>query len=181
MTKPILLRLLAVLFLLVSCSGISREDCISGDWRAIGQRDGQAGYGPERLSEQARICKAFGVSPDAAAWEKGRREGVRQYCTPQNAYQLGRKGRPISDLCTASDKARMASAHAQGLKYHEISVKILHLQQVIMMNRMDIREILGATNGGLTVDAMLAQSENFRLEEQIHQLERERQAYANWP
>lgn len=181
MSKPILLRLFAVLFLMVSCTEISRDDCISGDWRAIGLRDGQAGYGPSRLSEQARICKAFGVSPDAAAWEQGRREGIGQYCTPQNAHRLGQKGRPISDLCTASERASMASAHAKGLKYHEISVRILHLQQVIMMNRMDIREIFGATNGGLTIDAMLAQSENYRLEAQIRQLQRERQAYATWP
>jgi len=50
---------------LVACGTLSKEECLTADWGAIGERDGSAGYAPQsRLAGHAKACAKAGVSPD---------------------------------------------------------------------------------------------------------------------
>lgn len=126
--------IIAALTLLGSCASLTDEECRAGDWRQIGVEDGAEGYGPERIEAHRRACADAGVVPDAAAWEKGRQEGLRLYCTPAKAYRVAREGRSLREGCTPAEVARLMPAYEWGQKYWDYEQEIERL-------RSDIREI----------------------------------------
>ncbi len=72
---------------------MSPEECAFQDWRAVGQADGAQGAGVERFRSYTRACSRHGIAPDFNAYERGREEGLRTYCTPNGIYAAGIRGR----------------------------------------------------------------------------------------
>lgn len=57
---------------LSSCATLSVEECMVGDWQAIGYNDGVAGYPPSRLAAHSKACAKANVTADYKSWEHGR-------------------------------------------------------------------------------------------------------------
>ena len=53
------LVVLGSMILLSSCATLSKQECLVGDWQAIGYNDGVAGYQSERLASHAKACEAL--------------------------------------------------------------------------------------------------------------------------
>ncbi|MEM9708429.1 MAG: DUF2799 domain-containing protein [Pseudomonadota bacterium] len=125
---------LALLGLLGSCASLSEEACRGGDWSAIGAADGAKGRQTDFLSKHAEACGQYGISPDLAEWEVGRRQGLAQYCTPANVYAEGTRGRSLSPVCPATEVERLAAAHETGRQYWRLERRIERLES-------DLRDI----------------------------------------
>lgn len=112
-----LIPLLAAALLVSACArGLTPEQCVAADWRAIGLADGSAGHGPDRLAEHRAACAEAGV-PDArqaAEWEAGRQQGLLAYCTPRNAYRIGLSGRAMAPVCPAEMAAELEAINETG-------------------------------------------------------------------
>ena len=115
------LPLAASILLLASCATLSKEQCAIGDWQAIGYSDGVAGYYADRLSLHAKACAKAGVAPDYQAWERGRQQGLKQYCSADNAFALGRRGQALNSVCPAEVSHRLQNINAQGREYYALS------------------------------------------------------------
>lgn len=116
---------------LVSCGpidSVSPEQCQGGDWTSIGFTDGKAGRSEGYFSRHQEACGKVGITPDLAAWSAGRARGLQQYCTPQNAYQVGRNGNELSSVCTGSNMTELNRSNAKGLKYYAIGREISKLR-----------------------------------------------------
>jgi len=87
------------------CETISEEQCLAGDWIGRGYQDGQAGRSASRLNDYVEACAEHGVTPDPAAYEEGRREGLRQYCVPAVGYRVGRDGGNYNNVCSGAAEA----------------------------------------------------------------------------
>lgn len=96
--------LLGGLFLaaMPGCTTISKDECLQGDWRAIGLKDGAEGHAPSRLARHAETCANFGIAPDQQAYRAGWDEGIGIYCTPLNGFVTGRAGKAYHGLCPAA-------------------------------------------------------------------------------
>lgn len=114
-----LLLFLPLLLLLASCASLSEETCRAGDWEAIGFRDGAAGRSEAYVANHAEACAGVGVRPDLARWAAGRAQGLRLYCTPENAYRTGARGSRLNPVCPAVARFTLARAEAEGLRDHE--------------------------------------------------------------
>lgn len=123
---------------LAGCASLSETECQSGDWYGIGLADGAAGRSADFIYQHAKACNEFGIAPKASPWRKGRAEGLKQYCTPTNAYRLGSKGRRLSAVCPGEISA-LERANFRGLRWHDIT--------------RDIRDIEGEIS---TINARLA-------------------------
>lgn len=123
-----------ILFVAVSLVGcgpidsVSPEQCQAGDWTSIGFADGKAGRSESYFSRHQDACAKVGLSPNIAAWSAGRARGVQQYCTPQNAYSVGRKGSEVSNVCSGPSVTEINRANAKGLRYHAIGREISNLR-----------------------------------------------------
>ena len=107
--KPcVLATLFALALLAFACSTIPAEQCAKTDWRAQGTDDGRDGRPADHLQRHREACAGVGVVPDAAAWERGRQTGLKEYCKLPNAIQAGLERRSYRGVC---DDPRFARLH----------------------------------------------------------------------
>ncbi|MET0809299.1 MAG: DUF2799 domain-containing protein [Pseudoxanthomonas sp.] len=87
------LLLSALLILALSgCATMNKDECLTVDWRTVGYEDGVAGRSGDRIAQHRKACAKHGVAPDLDAYQSGRDQGLREYCQPDNGYQLGARG-----------------------------------------------------------------------------------------
>ena len=103
-----------------SCATMSAEQCMAGDWAGQGYIDGQSGLTMSRLDEHAEACAKHGVSPDAAAYADGRRQGLVHYCTPDKGFEVGRSGSGYAGVCPAELEADFTYGYRDGQVVHEV-------------------------------------------------------------
>jgi hypothetical protein len=107
---------LLILLTLSGCSTLSKKECLQGDWYGIGLNDGINGYGQERMDEHRESCAEHGQSVDHAAYQRGRSEGLKQFCTQANGYQQGSNGREYNDVCPTALKMEFLEGYHSGLQ-----------------------------------------------------------------
>ncbi|MEM9780767.1 MAG: DUF2799 domain-containing protein [Pseudomonadota bacterium] len=121
---------LAVILLLTlsACASLTEAQCQAGNWNAIGQSDGAAGRNTSYLNNHREACASLGITPDASRWAAGRQQGLKQYCTLENAYQIGTRGEAINSVCPTRQRLSMSSAHRAGLEYYSIGQRLLEIE-----------------------------------------------------
>ena len=95
--------LLPLLLALASCASMSKEECVSADWRVVGETDGAAGHDPQsRFAAHTKACQKIGIVPDQTRWFEGYQQGLVRYCTPLNGLSSGQAGRTYHNVCPAA-------------------------------------------------------------------------------
>lgn len=97
-----------------SCATLDEGQCRTGDWQGIGQADGASGFSRARLDDHAKACSKFGVVPDAAAYDRGRAQGLTSFCTPRRGFEEGRQNRAYANVCPASLERGFLEGYADG-------------------------------------------------------------------
>lgn len=110
--------------LVTGCATLSKQECLSGSWQAIGFADGAAGRAPSYLSAHSKACAKVNVAPNYQEWERGRQSGLKQYCTTTNAYQLGREGMQINAVCPAELTPELEGVNADGRKLYSLNKQL---------------------------------------------------------
>ncbi|WP_201556491.1 DUF2799 domain-containing protein [Psychrobacter sp. 72-O-c] len=118
------LSTLGSILLLSGCATLSKQECVVGDWQAIGYNDGVAGYYADRLASHAKACAKASVVPDYQAWERGRQLGLKQYCTVSSAYNIGRRGRELNSVCPAAMTSTLQKVNQQGREYYTLNSQL---------------------------------------------------------
>ena len=114
------LVLLCSLLAVAGCaSGMSKEECLYADWRAIGYEDGAAGRSATAVSSRRVACaEKAKVTPDMEAYLAGRDAGLDQFCRPANGFDLGSRGGRYFGACQGRDERAFVSAYEKGLTLH---------------------------------------------------------------
>ncbi len=122
-------RLCVLIFVLSlpSCATLTQEQCTAGAWERIGAADGAAGRALSYVDNHREACAPLGITPDVQRWAQGRQQGLRQYCTPDTAYALGRRGDGINPVCTTAERRAMVRGHQAGLRYFTLTRQIASL------------------------------------------------------
>jgi len=129
----IILSCLALL-ILAACATLTESECQTDNWFEIGKSDGARGRSLDFIFEHAKACNEFGIAPKAEPWRAGRIEGLKTYCTPRNAYNVGQRGQKLSPVCSGDNLPRLEAANARGIGWHRINREIPDVE-------CDIREI----------------------------------------
>ncbi len=174
---------LGFMLFLGACASLTQEQCQNGDWRGIGYSDGVNGRLESYISRHFDACSEAGIVPDTAAWMAGRTQGLTLYCTPQNAYSIGRAGREINPVCPASQASALFQSWDWGQEYYLIGQDILRLENE---QREIERQILLEYNQPTLTPAQLVtlSSLNRRLraiDREIYRLENRQRRYATAP
>lgn len=111
--------LLAALALLAGCETMSEDQCRRADWYQRGQRDGNQGEPERHIEAHRKACAKAGVVPDETRWRQGWREGVRGYCTPRWAWQIGTENRSYHGACRDFDEAVFLRWYNAGKDVHK--------------------------------------------------------------
>lgn len=165
------------LSVLAACDTITEDQCQAGDWRAIGFADGAAGRAPDMINTHARTCANVGVTPNVAAWNAGREEGLRQYCTPQNAYRIGANGTTLAPYCPAGQREALNRANRTGIQYYEIGIEISELTEKSRELNSQINSIPASAPQDQQLYKFELSRERSRAEDRLRDLRRQRVQY----
>ena len=99
--KHIMIGLCAMIGLSACATGMSEDECLTADWRGLGERDGAYGETEDKFNQRAARCSDFNIAADLDAYTQGRARGLETYCTPQSGYEEGRAGRRYRGVCPA--------------------------------------------------------------------------------
>jgi hypothetical protein len=140
-TYTMIFRLLtgiAACALVASCATLSEQECLQGNWREIGQRDGQAGRTGSFIAEHVKACEKAGVVPNRSIWEQGRQAGLPAYCTQAKVYSEGRSGRSLSPVCPSAQLPALQLANDKGRTWYRLTNEINGLNSEISQLRSRI-------------------------------------------
>lgn len=122
------------------CAGISKEECLYADWRAIGYEDGSAGQPVSAISSRRAACaKKAGVTVDMTAYTAGRDAGLRNYCRPSNGYALGVNGGRYYGVCTDADESGFLSAFETGRRLFSLEQTVISYERQIIAVEKELR------------------------------------------
>ncbi len=172
-----ILLALAGLTALAACASLSEDQCRAGDWRGIGFSDGAQGRSPDHIARHQKACAKVGVTPDLQAWLSGRQEGLLRYCTPANAYRVGRGGQSVAPYCSAAQLASMRPAYEHGRAYHQIGQDISDERSALS----DVDRIIRGLPSEAASERARLYAERWRIERRVYMLENRQRRYARWP
>ncbi|GAB2524342.1 DUF2799 domain-containing protein [Microbulbifer agarilyticus] len=101
------------------CAVISESECQAGLWYERGLEDGARGRSQGTVYKIAQKCHEYGVRTDTAAWMRGHEEGVERYCTPENGFVVGRRGRDYEGVCTGPTADLFLANYERGLAVYQ--------------------------------------------------------------
>lgn len=96
--------------------GMTRADCETADWAALGFADGRSGARPKTTEARLNDCSGSGYAVDRAAYAASRAEGLKAYCTAAGGFDAGRLGQEYYHVCPASAERDFLVAYQDGAK-----------------------------------------------------------------
>lgn len=111
-----LILLVSILLVAVGCASISKEDCMLTDWYEIGRLDGRQGKPRTAFQGRAKACLEHGVNADRQAYYKGHDLGLQYYCTEQNGFEMGQRGRPYNAVCPIPLEPGFRAGYNKGMQ-----------------------------------------------------------------
>lgn len=108
------LAALVLTVFLSSCATLSKVECQTGDWRALGVSDGTRGYPTSRFERHVEACSPHGIVPSQALYLAGHTEGLQNYCRLNTAAEVGTNGSPYYQVCTGEIGLSFGRVYVQG-------------------------------------------------------------------
>jgi len=97
---------------------LTAKQCQAINWYQMGFTDGSQGKPQRDLSQAILDCAKFKLKINQAGYTKGWKAGVRQYCQPGTAYQLGTQGKTYNHICPADLAPKFDQSWHRGLKQY---------------------------------------------------------------
>lgn len=113
---------------------------MTGNWHDIGRQDGSRGLTHAQLFKHQQACAEYGVRPDAAAYDAGRAQGLRNYCTPRQGFIEGRDGRNYRGVCAAPVERAFLGAYQHGKRIHDAHAALADTERNIKSKNKQIED-----------------------------------------
>lgn len=136
-----LMLLLCLVFGLAGCASLSEKECRQGDWRGIGLEDGRAGRALGHLEEHREACTKYGIAPDETAYNAGRTEGLRSYCTVGNGFEVGTQGESYQGVCPPLLEGAFLRAFENGRELHDLRAAVADAESRISDHEQALRRV----------------------------------------
>ena len=120
-----------VLLGLGGCASMSADECMMSDWSAIGYEDGARGYTSDHFSQHRKACAKHGVSADFQAYQRGRDQGLEEFCQPGRGYTYGENGGRYNGVCPAQFEPDFVAAYNAGYKHYSLRAAVNNANSAI--------------------------------------------------
>ena len=98
----------------LGCATMSALDCVTADWKTLGEQDGAEGQPLSKMEERRKACIKHAVRLDDAAYKVGREAGLAVYCTEQGGFTAGQNGSFYHGVCTGVAYSLFGGGYARG-------------------------------------------------------------------
>ena len=131
----------ALALALQGCASMSKNECLTADWYAIGYESGIRGQREAQISEHRKACAEHGVTPNLARYLEGREAGLQKYCEPRNGYRLGRAGTSYAGVCPPGLEGAFLQSYGAGRELYKMQQNIHRLGRRIKSRQVELRDL----------------------------------------
>jgi hypothetical protein len=129
-------------FALAGCAGMSKNECLTADWRAIGYEDGAGGAPVSAITPRRQACaKKIGEAPDMDAYLIGRNEGLADYCRPSNGFAVGARGEAYHGVCKDKAVGPFIAAYRRGAELYALESAAIRAGEAVAAAQNDLWSI----------------------------------------
>ena len=122
-----ILLILSVIFLSSCSTFLQRRSCNSTDWYSHGFGIGQRGAHLDRDSHLIK-CRQVEAEVNEAEVLRGHQEGLAQYCSPERANNVGRRGLKLDiSICSEETISDLIESHRKGLEFYCTTINAFRL------------------------------------------------------
>jgi hypothetical protein len=136
--RRICTSLALITFAMAGCSTMSKNECLTVDWRTVGYEDGVAGYPGDRIAQHRKACAKYGVSTDLTLYQAGRELGLREYCQPANGYRIGERGGSYGGICPADLEPGFISSFEAGHQLYTLQARVSDAESELNSKRREL-------------------------------------------
>lgn len=125
---------LAALILTVTACGTSskKEYCNTTDWQEEGKKIGLRGEAEDSVMKEQKSCAELGIQIPLTEYKTGWDEGIQQYCSEENAFDLGKKSeKHKAENCPIVYRPKFLTAYEKGKKVQDVNQKIEKVEKKI--------------------------------------------------
>ncbi len=133
--------LMLVMLALGGCSSMSKNECLTVDWRTVGYEDGVDGYPGDRIAQHRKACAKYGVTTDLVAYQQGREQGLGEYCQPANGYRIGVRGWGYGGVCPANLEPAFVAAFNSGHELYTLQERVSSTINAINYKRNELDQL----------------------------------------
>ena len=126
---------------LSGCASMNKAECLVSDWQMIGYEDGARGSGSQRLAKHRKACAKHGIVPDLAAYQRGRSEGLQEYCQPTRGFALGTSGAAYAGACPAELEAGFLDAYNAGHHLWQLKTSVFSANRRIRSKKSALDQV----------------------------------------
>ncbi len=132
------MMLLVIVTTLLSCSTMTKNECLNANWYEIGFSDGSSGYTTDFFNERSEDCAKYGVMANSQVYMQARKEGLKNYCTQANGYEQGYNGRTYRGVCQGNSAQQFLSGYREGNRIYKQRVEVGSIEDNIRAAERDI-------------------------------------------
>jgi hypothetical protein len=136
-----IIGLAAIAIVVQGCASMSGQECMVADWQAIGYEDGVRGAGGDRIGNHRKACAKHGMTPDLQAYRTGREAGLREFCQPENGYNLGVRGASYAGVCPADLDVDFFAAYTDGKRLYKLRSQVSQVETQIRSKERRLDDI----------------------------------------
>ena len=123
------------------CATMSSDECMTSDWSAIGYEDGSRGYADGHLAKHRKACAKHGVTPDFAAYQSGRDQGLIRFCQPSRGFSVGSNGGQYNGVCCVDLEEDFLAGYNAGYHLHTLRSNVSHANSGIYSKERELDNI----------------------------------------
>jgi hypothetical protein len=140
MTHRILV-LTGLLLLLGGCASMNEQECLTGDWYAIGYEDGVKGLSADQVGSYRKACASHNVRPNLQQYQAGREQGLREFCAPLNGFNVGQRGASYGGVCPADMEVDFLSAFQSGRTLYQLRSQVNGASRSISYKESELSDL----------------------------------------
>jgi hypothetical protein len=126
---------------LFGCASMNKSECLVSDWQMIGYEDGARGYGTDRLARHRKACAKHGIAPGLAAYQKGRSQGLQEYCQPTKGFVLGSSGASYAGVCPTELETGFLDAYSSGYHLRQLRASVTNAKGQISYRKRALEKV----------------------------------------
>ena len=74
-------------------------------------------------------------------WERGRQLGLKQYCTATSAYNIGRRGQKLNNVCPITLANSLQVANQKGLDYYSLDSQLDKDKRLLETTELEFKKL----------------------------------------
>jgi len=148
---------------LSGCASMNADECATSDWTAVGYEDGSRGYTTERFGAHRKACAKHGITADFQAYQRGRDQGLEEFCQPGRGFNYGANGGQYNGVCAADMEPEFLEAYRAGYKLHSLRASVSSANSQLYARESELED----TENRIVAAELLLISEETTTEERV--------------